>query len=192
MPAETASPPAPGDPAGALLGIYDRALPQVYGYLVTRCGSTPVAEDLTAETFLAAVEGIQKGTLTEPSTAWLVGVARHKLVDHWRRLARDERRLASLEREAGAEDDDPWDEHLDAAHAREVLTGLGAHHRAALTLRYVDGLPVREVAEHLGRTEHATETLLMRAKRAFRTAYGDESRAGYGDEADGGASSHGR
>jgi RNA polymerase sigma-70 factor (ECF subfamily) len=184
VPAETASPPAQGDPAGALLGIYDRALPQVYGYLVTRCGSTPVAEDLTAETFLAAVEGIQKGTLTEPSTAWLVGVARHKLVDHWRRLARDERRLASLENEAGTEDDDPWDEHLDAAHAREVLAAMGAHHRAALTLRYVDGLPVRDVAEHLGRTEQATETLLMRAKRAFRTAYGDD--------VDGGASSHGR
>ena len=191
MPPEPAL-PSQEDPAAALLGLYDRALPQVYGYLVTRCSSTPVAEDLTAETFLAAVEGIQKGTLTEPSTAWLVGVARHKLVDHWRRLARDERRLASLEGEAGTEDDDPWDAHLDAAHAREVLAGLGAHHRAALTLRYVDGLPVSEVADHLGRTEHATETLLMRAKRAFRRAYGDEAATASGDQREGGTSTDGR
>jgi RNA polymerase sigma-70 factor (ECF subfamily) len=52
-----------------------------------------------------------------------------------------------------------------------VLTELGAHHRAALTLRYLDGLPVAEVADHLGRTVHATEALLVRARRAFRACY---------------------
>jgi RNA polymerase sigma-70 factor (ECF subfamily) len=52
-----------------------------------------------------------------------------------------------------------------------VLDALGAHHRAALTLRYLDGLPVAQVAEHLGRTVHATEALLVRARSAFRAAY---------------------
>ena len=42
------------------------------------------------------------------------------------------------------------------------------HHRAALTLRYLDGLPVGEVATMLGRTVHATESLLIRAKAAYR------------------------
>ena len=37
-------------------------------------------------------------------------------------------------------------------------------------LRYVDGLPVREVADHLDRTVHATEALLVRARRAFSAA----------------------
>ena len=41
-------------------------------------------------------------------------------------------------------------------------------------LRYVDDLPVPEVAAVLGRSVHATETLLVRARRAFRTAYGKE------------------
>jgi RNA polymerase sigma-70 factor, ECF subfamily len=48
---------------------------------------------------------------------------------------------------------------------------LNAIHRAALTLRYVDNLPVPEVAHALGRSVHATETLLIRAKRAFRSQY---------------------
>jgi len=173
VPPDATTAGAPADPAGALLALYDRALPQVYGYLVSRCGSVPVAEDLTADTFLAAVEGIGKGTLTEPSTAWLVGVARHKLVDHWRRLAREERRLQAVEGEASVGDElDPWDAHLDAVRARETLAGLGPHHRAALTLRYVDALPVAEVADELGRTLHATEALLVRARTAFRAAYG--------------------
>ncbi len=58
--------------------------------------------------------------------------------------------------------------------AREVLDRLGAHHRAALTLRYLDGLPVPEVARHLDRTVHATEALLVRARAAFRRIYEGE------------------
>jgi len=55
--------------------------------------------------------------------------------------------------------------------ATEVLAALGPHHRLALTLRYVDGLPVAEVAELLGRTPNATEALLVRARAAFRRVY---------------------
>lgn len=55
--------------------------------------------------------------------------------------------------------------------AHQVLATLGPHHRAALTLRYLDGLPVREVAAQLQRTVHGTETLLVRARTAFRAAY---------------------
>jgi RNA polymerase sigma-70 factor (ECF subfamily) len=154
----------------ALLALYDRAVPQVYGYLLPRCGNIAVAEDLTAETFLAAVDAVKKNTVPALSVAWLIGVARHKLVDHWRRLAREERNL-TLAHDDAASHEDPWDATLDAARARDVLAGLGAHHRAALTLRYLDGLSVPEVADHLGRTVHATEALLVRARIAFRRSY---------------------
>ena len=40
-----------------------------------------------------------------------------------------------------------------------------------ITLRYLDGLSVPEVAQHLDRTVHATEALLVRARNAFRVAY---------------------
>lgn len=158
------------DPGGALLELYDTALPEVYGYLLSRCGRRALAEDLTAETFLAAVEAVRGDPPPELSTAWLVGVARHKLVDHWRRSAREERGLRAVGGERAVAQD-PWNERLDALLAREVLTTLGPHHQAALTLRYLDGLPVAQVAEHLGRTLHATEALLVRARAAFRTAY---------------------
>ncbi len=67
--------------------------------------------------------------------------------------------------------DDPWETAIDRIRAREVLGRLGPHHRAALTLRYLDGLPVPEVASHLDRTVHATEALLVRARAAFRAIY---------------------
>jgi RNA polymerase sigma-70 factor (ECF subfamily) len=149
-----------------LLALYDEALPQVYGYLLRRCGDPSTAQDLTSETFLACAAGLSGAP---PLTVgWVVGIARHKLVDHWRRLAREDRLLESL---PGDLADDPWDETIDSLRAEQVLCALGAHHRAALTLRYLDDLPVPQVANALDRTLHATEALLVRARAAFRTAY---------------------
>lgn len=156
-----------------VVAIYHRALPLVYGYLLPRCGSVVVAEDLAAETFMAAVSASRKGSMTEVNVAWLVGVARHKLVDHWRRLAREQRDVSVAEQMTDGLDD-PWDEHLDRAVVHASLARLSAHHRAALTLRYLDGLHVQEVAEHLDRSLHATETLLVRARAAMRRVYREE------------------
>ena len=158
------------DPAFGLLKLYDDALPHVYGYLLARCGDTSLAEDLTAESFLAAVHAVRKPGAPDPSIPWLIGVARHKLADHWRRAEREQRGLRLLDSEP-ARVDDPWEEAVDRIRAREVLGQLGPHHRAALTLRYLDGLPVPEVARHLDRTVHATEALLVRARAAFRRSY---------------------
>ncbi len=155
-------PPDPG-----LLSLYDRALPEVYGYLLSRCGQRALAEDLTAETFLAAVRAGD----VPISVGWLIGTARHKLVDHWRRREREERSLRLIDGGGGAEVEDPWEVELDALRAQQVLDGLSPQHRAALTLRYLDDLPVPRVAALLGRTVHATEALLVRSRTAFRRLY---------------------
>jgi RNA polymerase sigma-70 factor (ECF subfamily) len=161
------------DPGGGLLDLYDEALPQVYGYLLARCGDVALAEDLTAECFLAAVAAVRKPDPPPLNVAWLIGVARHKLVDHWRAREREQRGLRSVQGEQPSTGD-PWDTELDHIRARDTLARLGPHHRAALTLRYVDGLTVPSVAEQLGRTVHATEALLVRARNAFRRAYTGE------------------
>ncbi len=153
-----------------MVAIYPRALPQVYGYLLPRCGSVAVAEDLTAETFMAAVAATHQGAAPDITVAWLIGVARHKLADHWRRVGREERGLAAAAQDAD-DVDDPWPAELDAAAAYAALACINPHQRAALTLRYLDGMSVRDVAYHLGRTTHATETLLVRARAALRRVY---------------------
>lgn len=164
---------AAGDHGAALLALYDDAVGEVYGYLLARCRNRTVAEDVTAEVFMGAVDAVHRGTVATVTTAWLIGIARHKLVDHWRHVERERRRLAAVADEAatGADADDPWDVQLDVLAARDTLEQLGAHHRSALTLRYLDGLSVPECAAVLDRTVHATEALLVRAKRAFRQIY---------------------
>jgi RNA polymerase sigma-70 factor (ECF subfamily) len=156
-------------PVSAFLQLYDDALPHVYGYLVRRCGSAATAEDLTSDTFLAAATAVQRGN--EVNIAWLIGTARHKLVDHWRRTGRQRQALEELWEHS----DPPIDANdpVDVVHVRDTLARLTPHHRAALVLRYFDGLPVPEVAALLDRSVHATESLIVRAKAAYRHACGD-------------------
>jgi RNA polymerase sigma-70 factor (ECF subfamily) len=158
-----------------LLGVFDRALAEVYGYLLHRCRTKPLAEDLTSETFLGALDSIRRGYRGEVTVAWLIGIARHKLADHWRREEREQRHLAAVAAE-------PVGPHpsveVEPELGIEVLSLLSANHRAALVLRHVDGLSVPEVATLLGRSVHSTETLLVRARAAFRSRYHEAREAG--------------
>lgn len=160
----------PAEAAKALLDLYDDALPQVHAYLSRRCRGRLVAEELCSEVFLAAVRATKAGKVNEVTVAWLIGIARHKLVDHWRAEEREQRRLKAV---AGQLDDevDAWDAVVDRQLADEVLATLAPQYRAALTLRYLDALPVAAVADHLERTVGATEALLTRSKAAFRQSY---------------------
>ncbi|WP_431309083.1 RNA polymerase sigma factor [Gordonia prachuapensis] len=162
----------PGGGAPALLAVYDDALPAVYGYLFRRCSDRRVAEDVTSETFLAAMDTVRRDDTARPTTAWLIGVARHKLADHWRAMQRTPEPVEEVPEPA----DDLWDVHIDRMVAHHTLATLSPTHRAVLTLRYVDDLPVGDCAAILDRTVGATEALLTRAKRAFRAAYPESDR----------------
>lgn len=179
---EQAAPTGEPDGGEQLLALYDDAVPHVYGYLLSRCGRVALAEDLTAETLLAAVDAVRRHDAAPVSVPWLVGVARHKLIDHWRRQAREEQGLRAVgndgDTRAGDGDDDVWDIRLDALRARHTLSRLSPLHRAVLTLRYIDDLPVSDVALLVDRSVHAAEGLLVRARAAFRRAYGEEEATG--------------
>jgi RNA polymerase sigma-70 factor (ECF subfamily) len=146
------------------------ALPDVYGFLLARCGDRTIAEDLTSETFMAAVSAYRRRSVDDWAVGWLIVVARRRLIDHWRREARD-RRDDPFDGDDVADEAEVWDRAVDVDRALAALARLGPHHRSALTLRYLDGLPVAQVACEMGRGLHATEALLQRARRALRRAY---------------------
>lgn len=162
--------PDSNDAARALLALYDQALPIVYGYFVRRCADRATAEDLTSETFLAALDAARKKESPPIGVPWLIGVARHKLADHYRRR-HDRLTVPVAELPEPVDSADDWDAELDRIVAESVLTRLSEPHRTVLSLRYMDDCSVPECAELIGRTIHATEALLVRARRAFRLHY---------------------
>ena len=150
------------------LDLYDRTVVEVYSYVLSRAGERAVAEELTQDVFVAGARRLAEGL--DVDVAWLIGVARHKLVDHWRALARRQRvQDAARSLDWPAQVEDPV--APDPGVASAVLTTLNPTYRTALVLRHVDGLSVVAVAEHLGRSLEATEQVLSRARASFRAEY---------------------
>jgi RNA polymerase sigma-70 factor, ECF subfamily len=160
------------DPA-AFRAWYDVAVVRVYSYLYGRCGGDmDLAEELTQLTFLQAIRHWQTFDGRSDPVTWLCSIARNKLTDHYRDLDRQERRRLRLYvREVDMTEAGVERSVADRDAVLGALRGLPPLQRAALILRYVDGLSVREVAASLERTEDATESLLRRAKSRFRETY---------------------
>lgn len=126
------------------------------------------ADDLRQETFLAAIDGIERYRGEVPLFAWLCAIARHKAADELRRR----RRHISLE-DAGDTVDTAASPEASAetrerrADVVETLWSLPRDYRMALVSRYVDGESVESVAARLGRSYKAAESVLSRARKAF-------------------------
>jgi RNA polymerase sigma-70 factor (ECF subfamily) len=158
---------------------YRRTVPRVYSYLVSRTGGdVALAEDLTQQTFTAAIDRRSRYDGRADTVTWLCGIARHKLADHFRAIERDERRQVRMEVRQIQLDEGRRSELgiEDRSAIAEVLRSLPASQRAVLVFVVLDDLPVAEAARLLGKSRGATESLLFRARGSFRRAYGTESR----------------
>jgi RNA polymerase sigma-70 factor (ECF subfamily) len=146
--------------------FYVTALPRVYGFHLRRCGSVGIAEDLTQETFTAAVAELKKERQVAEPMSWIFGIARHKLLDHYRRQGRARLHEPASFGEAATTTPDDGDDL-----AMVALAAIPRDQRLALVLRHVDELSVPEIAAALGRSVEAVESLLSRARTGFRRAY---------------------
>jgi RNA polymerase sigma-70 factor (ECF subfamily) len=164
---------------GAFESWYRRTLPRVYAYLLSRCGhDAALAEELTQQTFIAAIDRRSRFDGRSDTVTWLCGIARHKLADHFRRVEREERRQMRLEvREIElAEGHRPGPVPDDRAAIADALDSLPAAQRAVLVFVVLDDLPVNEAARLMGRSASATQSLLHRARDGFPRAYrGDQA-----------------
>lgn len=150
-----------------VMALYERTVDDVYRYASRLTGHHRAAtEELVQETYLALVRHVRREPEEPVDVGWLIVTCRHRFLDDLRGSRRRQRRerLAEDATTAAAASPRTDDPRLDA------VAVLPSDQRAALVLRYVDDLPVPEVARALGRSVHATESLLARARTAVRTA----------------------
>ena len=154
---------------------YERSLPRVYRFLLARTnGDVALAEELTQQTFVEAIRKRHTFDGRADAVTWLCAIGRNRLADHYRRTGRDQRRQLRLIGQSPAPEL-AWRASDTRLAVERALSELPDDQRLALVFRYLDDLPVREIATLLGRSESATESLLSRGRDAFRRAYGDRS-----------------
>jgi RNA polymerase sigma factor (sigma-70 family) len=167
-----------------ILAVWRIEQPRLITSLARMLRDVPLAEDLTQEALLAALEHWPATGIPEKPGAWLMATAKRRALDHLRRgqmLARKHEMLASdLEQEQQAMPD--WDTALDDDIGDELLRLvftachplLSREARAALALRMICGLTTGEIARAFLLPEATIAQRIVRAKRTL-----SESGLGY-------------
>lgn len=143
----------------SLVACYDQSVAEVYRYAARLCGNDRAAtDDLVQEVYLGLVRSARDGRLGDIGVGWLITSVRHRFLDRHRGEQRAERHLRLVASPA------PEPERVEVPG----LADLPERERMALVLRYLDDLSVPEVADVMGLSVHATESLLARARRRMR------------------------
>jgi RNA polymerase sigma-70 factor, ECF subfamily len=153
--------------------LYDGAFGPLYAYIHWRCGGLrDLADDIAQETWLVAVRRLRDfDPVRGPFLAWLRGVAANVL--------RNQLRTRSGPSTNGKpRRETPHDEQRrreDAEHVAWALAELPERYEAVLRAKYLEQQSVAEIAALWHETPKAVESLLSRARAAFRTAYGEDT-----------------
>jgi RNA polymerase sigma factor (sigma-70 family) len=160
----------PSTGADATHDLYERYGRQIYAYCLHQLGSREEAEDATQTTFLNAFRGLQRGIVPELERAWLYKIAANVVLT--RRRSSYRRRRVEAPGDLDALQDvlaAPQRDVDELVRLQEALAAMPEQQRQALLLREWQGLSYREIAERLGLSQPAVETLLFRARRSLAT-----------------------
>lgn len=149
--------------------LYDEAFAGLYAYVLWRCGGLRErADEITQETWLTAVRRLRSFDPAAGSfAAWLRGITINLLRNHFRRENRRACRTQPLVNEPLAEEE-PREQ---AERIAAALAALPPHYEAVLRMKYLEGRSVADIAAERGESPKAVESLLSRARQAFRQEY---------------------
>ncbi|MBK9308140.1 MAG: sigma-70 family RNA polymerase sigma factor [Nitrospira sp.] len=162
----------------------------LYRFALVRVYDSTVAEDLVQETFLAALQGTRRESGPTAERRWMVGIIKHKIIDHFRRIAREPVR-GEHQSETSSLDEDflddghwkpelagrrPWPDKPDTLLEQKqfwdvlacCLDTLPPRTAQVFTLREIDDIDSEEVCRLLHLTQTNLGVILHRARKQLR------------------------
>jgi len=150
--------------------IYDRYIDKIYRFIFLKVSSQEIAQDLTSETFLRGWESFKNGTKIENPQAFLYQIARNIVTDHYREKGKCQ--LVSTEATIVADPTQDLEEKSfldsDIETVKAVLADLKEDYQNVIVWRYIDDLPIQEIAKLQNKSEEATRVQLHRALKALK------------------------
>jgi RNA polymerase sigma-70 factor (ECF subfamily) len=153
------------NPDRSLERLYKKHAGDVYRYALVVLRNEADAEDVTQTTFMNAYKALERGERPRTPQNWLIAIAHNVCRQRFRQSQRrpNEVELNEELAEAYVEEDG-----ISAEDIRRALGHLAFNQRAALVMRELEGRSYQEIAEILGLSVSAVETLIFRARRALR------------------------
>lgn len=173
-----------GDQA-AFDGFFNAYFPRLYRFVLPRLEhSAAAAQDICQEVLARAIRRLGSYRGEAALFTWLCQIARHELADHWQRQGRLAAHVANADDDASVRavleslQADERDGPEARRHAEEIkravqvtLDSLPGRYGDALEWKYLDDLTIAEIAERLGLSSAAAQSLLQRARASFREAF---------------------
>lgn len=152
---------------------YDESFDSLYVYALWRCaGLRDLADDIVQETWLTAVRRIRRFDPEQGSFAdWLRGIAANIVRNHFRKERRHSDRMNRVTANAPPNAADAVEREETAALIARALARLPERYEAVLRAKYLDQRSVADIAARWNETPKAVESLLTRARQAFREIY---------------------
>lgn len=155
--------------------LYDHYQPMIYRFVLVKVGRREDAEDITHQVFVSAWQNI-RGYKHQghPFSSWLYQIARNQVVDHYR-AAKHETSLEKMDPEYFVL---PATAHFDLSvklqieEVRAAIAKLKPEYQDIVILRFIEDLPLKEVAEAIDKTEGAVKLAQHRAIKELRKLLG--------------------
>ena len=156
----------------ALGELYNQYEGKIYTYIYRRTSNQALAEDLTAQVFLKMLEAIRNRKAWNSSfSGWIYRIAHNLIVDYYRR--RDRQQQVSIDDtfELKADGDNPVEaaeRSLESDRLKSALRRLTEEQAEVVSLRFLEGYSINEVATMMNKTEGAIKALQYRAVATLR------------------------
>lgn len=154
----------------AVTVLYQTHVQKVYAYVARRVGDPMIAEDITADVFVRALETLaqyeQKGL---PFLGWLYRIAAGKVIDYYRwsgRRAGNQNLHEDLPSHQASPEESAF-RQIQEDQVLHLLHHLTAEQQQVVTLRFLQGHSIKDVAQVMGKNEGAIKGLQFRALQAL-------------------------
>lgn len=151
--------------------IYNQNIDKIYRFIFLKVNSQPIAEDLASETFLRGWETFkQDQNRIENPPAFLYQIARNLITDYYRERGKTQIISADCAPIIDPDSDLEKKAFLDSdlETIKTALAGLKEDYSQALVWRYIEDLPISEIAKMTNKSEGAVRVLLHRALKTLK------------------------
>ncbi len=155
--------------------IYDQYVDKIYRFIYLKVNSEDMAKDLTSEAFIKTWQSLTVGQEIQNPQAFIYRVARNLVIDYYRQKPHLPVSLSSCSEmsDPSSNIEKQFQFNSDIEKIKVVLANLKDEHREAVTLYYIDDLPVSEIAEILNKKEGTVRVLVHRGIKELKKQLGE-------------------
>lgn len=152
--------------------IYDQYIEKIYRFIYLKVNSQETAEDITSKVFLRAYEAyIKPNNKIDNISAFLYRVAGNAVIDHYRERGRAN--LVSSDAvpevaDLGSDSHEKAVLNADILMIKKAIQKLPKEHQDAIIWYYLEDMPIKNIAELLGKPEGNVRVMIHRGLKNLR------------------------